>query len=409
MSEGHGGRRPLGFRPLWLAGIITAIFVLWTTSPRGVPWRPAPSAPDYPSPYWTQAQATGLTVEEQSNIDIYTRANQATVNITSTVLKRGWFLELQPNAASGSGFLIDEEGRILTNHHVIGGKAPRIEVTLSDKSRHEAKVLAVDEANDLALIRIRAERDLPSLKLGQSDNLKVGQKVLAIGNPFGLEGTLTTGIISSLGRSIRDAESFLEDMIQTDAAINPGNSGGPLLDSAGNVIGVNTAIIGRGSLGIGFAMPISRAVPLLEYERTGGKARQPSHPGFRTLFLSGRFMRRPRIAGRVGVSGGGDCGRFGRRPGGPSRRATRNRSRELRDSMGRRLHHPRRWTRSHSPPRVEPSPISQTWRRHSPADRHPCRRKGDHRHRAAIEEHPFALARISRNSAGPRPIDRVPE
>ena len=318
MSEGHGGRRPLGFRPLWLAGIITAIFVLWTTSPRGVPWRPAPSAPDYPSPYWTQAQATGLTVEEQSNIDIYTRANQATVNITSTVLKRGWFLELQPNAASGSGFLIDEEGRILTNHHVIGGKAPRIEVTLSDKSRHEAKVLAVDEANDLALIRIRAERDLPSLKLGQSDNLKVGQKVLAIGNPFGLEGTLTTGIISSLGRSIRDAESFLEDMIQTDAAINPGNSGGPLLDSAGNVIGVNTAIIGRGSLGIGFAMPISRAVPLLEYERTGGKARQPSHPGFRTLFLSGRFMRALELPGESGylvaeIAGGSAAAQAGLR------------------------------------------------------------------------------------------------
>ena len=297
----RSGGRPIGFRPLWLAAVITTFFVLWTTSPPGVPWRSAPtSSPNFPTPYWTEAQATGLTAEEQSNIDIYTRANQATVNITSTVLKRGWFLELQPSAASGSGFLIDEEGRILTNHHVIDGNAPRIEVTLSDKSRHQAEVLAVDEANDLALIRIRADRDLPSLQLGQSDNLKVGQKVLAIGNPFGLEGTLTTGIISSLGRSIRDGESFLEDMVQTDAAINPGNSGGPLLDSSGNVIGVNTAIIGPGNVGIGFAMPISRAVPLLEYERTGGKARQASHPGFRTLFLSGRFLRALDLPGESG-------------------------------------------------------------------------------------------------------------
>ena len=298
MSSGH---RRIGFRPIWLAALITAVFVFWTTSPPRAPWRPAPSsAPDYPSRYWTEAQATGLTPEEQSNIDIYTRANNATVNITSTVLKRSWFLELQPSEASGSGFLIDAEGRILTNYHVIRGNAPQIEVTLTDKSRHKAEVLAVDEANDLALIRIRVERHLPSLALGQSDNLKVGQKVLAIGNPFGLEGTLTTGIISSLGRSIRDGESFLEDMIQTDAAINPGNSGGPLLDSAGNVIGVNTAIVGRASVGIGFAMPISRAVPLLEYERTGGKARQPSHPGFRTLFLSGRFVRALDLPGESG-------------------------------------------------------------------------------------------------------------
>lgn len=295
-----GGRPQIRFRPLWLAALVTALFVVWTSSAPWAPWRTTPISFEHPSRYWTEAQATGLTAEEQSNIDIYTRANQATVNITSTVLKRGWFLELQPSAASGSGFLIDAEGRILTNHHVIGGNAPQIEVTLADKSRHKAEVLAVDEGNDLALIRIHAGLDLPSLDLGQSDNLKVGQKVLAIGNPFGLEGTLTTGVISSLGRSIRDGESFLEDMIQTDAAINPGNSGGPLLDSAGNVIGVNTAIIGRANVGIGFAMPISRAVPLLEYERTGGKARQPRHPGFRTLFLSGRLVQALDLPGESG-------------------------------------------------------------------------------------------------------------
>ena len=295
-----GGRRQIGFRPLWLAALVTALFVVWTSSAPWAPWRATPISFEAPSRYWTEAQATGLMAEEQSNIDIYTRANQATVNITSTVLKRGWFLDLMPSEASGSGFLIDPEGRILTNHHVIRGNAPQIEVTLSDKSRHKAEVLAVDEGNDLALLRIRADGDLPSLKLGQSDSLKVGQKVLAIGNPFGLEGTLTTGVISSLGRSIREGESFLEDLIQTDAAINPGNSGGPLLDSAGNVIGVNTAIVGPTNIGIGFAMPISRAVPLLEYERTGGKARQPNHPGFRTLFLSERFVRALDLPGRSG-------------------------------------------------------------------------------------------------------------
>ena len=293
--------RGSSFRPIWLAALLTGFVVFLTTCPPFHLWQSASRlSSSHRLPYWTTAQATSLTSEEQSNIDIYTRANQATVNITSTVLKRSWFLELMPSEASGSGFLIDPEGRILTNHHVIRGNAPQVEVTLSDKSRYKADVLAVDEANDLALLRIHADRDLPSLALGQSDNLQVGQKVLAIGNPFGLEGTLTTGVISSLGRSIRDGESFLEDLIQTDAAINPGNSGGPLLDSAGSVIGVNTAIIGPGNIGIGFAMPISRAAPLLEYERTGGKARQASHPGFRTLFLSGRIVRTLNLPGEAG-------------------------------------------------------------------------------------------------------------
>jgi len=293
-------RKRISFRPLWLAALMTAAFVVWTTSPDWSPWlglRTADSAK-----FWTEVKSAGLTQEELSTIEIYDRANQATVNITSTVLRRGWFFEVYPNEASGSGFLIDDEGRILTNHHVIKGNAPQIEVTLVDKSRHKAEVLAVDEANDLALIRIRAGRELPSLNLGQSSNLKVGQKVLAIGNPFGLEGTLTTGVISSLGRSLKDRTSVLEDMIQTDAAINPGNSGGPLLDSNGNVIGVNTAILGPGgNIGIGFAMPINRAIPLLEYERTGGDALQPKHPGMRTWFLSGRIMRALDLPGEAGL------------------------------------------------------------------------------------------------------------
>ena len=278
-------------RPFWLAALVTATFVAWTTSPR---WnQPAGTPSPSSDPFWTEAQSAGLTLDEQSNIEIYNRASTATVNITSTVLKRNWFFDVYPEKESGSGFIIDKEGRILTNHHVIRGSAPQIEVTLLDgETRYLATVLAVDEANDLALIQIEAERELPHLTLGDSEHLKVGQKVLAIGNPFGLDGTLTTGVISSLGRTIRDNESLLEDMIQTDAAINPGNSGGPLLDSSGNVIGVNTAIFGPGSnIGIGFAMPISRVKPLLRYVLSDGKARRPERTGLETAWIPTRLAR----------------------------------------------------------------------------------------------------------------------
>lgn len=266
-------------------------FVLGTTSPDWFRNADFSSA----APFWTQAADGDLTADELSNIDIYDRASPATVNITSTVLQRNWFFEVVPSSESGSGFLVDGEGRIITNSHVISGTA-KLEVTLpadGENVRYEAKVLAVDELNDLALIQIEADRDLPFLPLGDSNKLRVGQKVLAIGNPFGFEGTLTTGIISSLGRSIRsDGAGILEDMIQTDAAINPGNSGGPLIDSAGNVIGVNTAIYGQsGNIGIGFAMPISRAQPLLEYVRSGGDRQKPAHPGFTSFFVNGRLAQ----------------------------------------------------------------------------------------------------------------------
>jgi S1-C subfamily serine protease len=153
-----------------------------------------------------------------------------------------------------------------------------LSVTLADKKKYKAVIKGIDANNDLALIKIDATRKLPFLHLGDSDNLQVGQKVLAIGNPFGLEGTLTTGIVSSLGRSLQGENgNTLEDLIQTDAAINPGNSGGPLLDSHGNVIAINTAIYGSqtasgeaGSIGIGFAMPVNRAKAMLdEYHRSG--------------------------------------------------------------------------------------------------------------------------------------------
>ncbi len=225
-------------------------------------------------PLWSgpsSTHATGLSSDEMNNIDIYKSSHLATVNITSTVYRRNFF-EIYPSKDQGSGFLISSDGKILTNNHVVANER-QLEVTLSDQSRYKAQLLSRDEGNDLALLQIMPRSKLPSLHLGDSDSLQVGQKVLAIGNPFGLDGTLTTGIVSSLGRSIRgENERTLEGLIQTDAAINPGNSGGPLLDSAGNVVGINTAILGpNGNIGIGFAMPINRAKLMLDDFQAGRK------------------------------------------------------------------------------------------------------------------------------------------
>lgn len=215
------------------------------------------------------ARLAGLSADELNNIDVYKRARLATVHITSTVYRRNWF-EVYPTRDIGSGFLIDDQGHILTNSHVLlgGGK---IQVTLENQDIYDATVLARDRRNDLGLIKINPKRKLSFLQFGDSDRVQIGQKVLAIGNPFGLDGTLTTGIVSSLGRDLQDEKgNKLEGMIQTDAAINPGNSGGPLLDSNGNVIGINTAIYGAGgNIGIGFAMPIARARKMVEGYQKG--------------------------------------------------------------------------------------------------------------------------------------------
>jgi S1-C subfamily serine protease len=218
------------------------------------------------------ARGATLSPDELNNIDIYKSAHLATVNITSTVYRRTIFLEVYPSKDQGSGFLISEDGKILTNSHVVTNDR-QLEVTLSDQTRYPAKLITRDEANDLAMIQISPRKKLTWLRLGDSDGLQVGQKVLAIGNPFGLNGTLTTGVVSSLGRSIRgENNQELEGLVQTDAAINFGNSGGPLLDSAGDVIGINTAILGpNGNIGIGFAMPINRAKALLEDFQAGRK------------------------------------------------------------------------------------------------------------------------------------------
>src|SRR5216683_3340377 len=166
------------------------------------------------------ARTAGLSSDELNNIEIYKSCRLATVNITSTVYKQTWWMDVVPSKDIGSGFIISEDGKILTNSHVLQGNS-RIQVTLPNHDIYEAKILARDPQNDLGLIKINPKKKLPVLRLGDSEVIQVGQKVLAIGNPFGLEGTLTTGIISSLGRTIRgENERTLEGLIQTDAAIN---------------------------------------------------------------------------------------------------------------------------------------------------------------------------------------------
>ena len=247
------------------------------------------------------AHLAGLSPDEVNNIDIYKTAHLATVNITSTVYQRDFFFEVYPSKDTGSGFFIDNGGRILTNNHVIAD-ASRIEVTLPDQTHYRAQLLDRDPVNDLALLKIEPRRAEPFLRLGDSDSVQVGQKVLAIGNPFGLDGTLTTGIISSLGRDLQtESGRRLEGLIQTDAAINPGNSGGPLLDSRGNVIAINTAIYGpSGNIGIGFAMPINRAKVMLTAYRAG-RTYRPPFLGVTTVYIAGSYAEALNLPGDGGL------------------------------------------------------------------------------------------------------------
>ncbi|MBN2441394.1 MAG: trypsin-like peptidase domain-containing protein [Spirochaetales bacterium] len=205
----------------------------------------------------------GLSPEEYENIDIYAKLNHGVVNITTIILNYNWFLEPVPQeGGSGSGSILDQEGHILTNFHVVND-ADSLSVTLADGSEYEGKIIGVDPENDLAVIKIDPKgKKLVTIPFGSSHTLSVGQKVLAIGNPFGLERTLTTGIVSALGRPIKSTSGLIiKETIQTDASINPGNSGGPLLNSHGQLIGVNTMIYSPsgGSVGIGFAVPIDTA------------------------------------------------------------------------------------------------------------------------------------------------------
>jgi S1-C subfamily serine protease len=222
---------------------------------------------------------TPYSEDEKENISVYERLNEAVVNITTETVGINWFLEPVPQeGGSGSGSIIDTRGYVLTNNHVID-KAYKVFINLADGSQYEGTLVGTDPENDIAVLKFTPPKgmQLKTVPFGDSSNLKVGQKVLAIGNPFALERTLTRGIVSGLGRPIQTSnQNIIKDMIQTDASINPGNSGGPLLDSQGRMIGINTMIYSPsgGSVGIGFAIPVNTAKRVVAELIQYGKVRR---------------------------------------------------------------------------------------------------------------------------------------
>jgi S1-C subfamily serine protease len=204
--------------------------------------------------------AFAMTADELNTISIYESVSASVVNITTTVVEYDFFFRPLPAAGSGSGIILKDDGIIVTNHHVVAN-ARRIQVTLADGSNWQATVMGSAPHNDLAVIRINPQgHPLQAIALGDSDKLEIGEKVLAIGNPFGLGQTLTVGVVSMLGRNIRDNGRVMKNLIQTDASINPGSSGGALVNSKGELVGINTAILSPtgSSIGIGFAIPVNQ-------------------------------------------------------------------------------------------------------------------------------------------------------
>jgi S1-C subfamily serine protease len=281
-------------RPILLAIILAGAFFYFTTYRRSalrpVDWLGRPQHVEI-----TEAAGGGsLDAEEQNNIGVYRKNIPSVVNVTSKAVTFDFFYGAVPQEGQGSGFVIDKEGHILTNYHVIAD-ARQVEVTLYNRKKYRAKIVGTDRAHDLAIVQIEAPNLTPAV-LGDSRNLQVGQKVYAIGNPFGLSGTLTTGIVSSI-RSVREPDGMqIDDAIQTDAAINPGNSGGPLMNWRGEVIGINTMIysgVGQ-SAGIGFAIPINTAKAVLGDLVTLGRVRRPAL-GIRTIPID------PELAAEMGL------------------------------------------------------------------------------------------------------------
>jgi len=269
-----------GIRVLILAIIIVVAFYFYTTAHHG------PLSPSRllgrasPAGKLELTEAAGpepLDPEEQVNVNVYKKGVPAVVNIKSRSVSFNFFYGVVPEEGQGSGFILDKEGHILTNYHVIAN-ARQIEATLYNRKTYKADLIGTDRAHDLAVIQIHGGGFSPAT-LGDSRGLQVGQKVFAIGNPFGLSGTMTRGIVSSI-RSVQEpgGAGFIDEAIQTDAAINPGNSGGPLLNSKGEVIGINTLIasnVGQ-SAGIGFAIPINAAKAVLNDLVSIGTVRRPA-------------------------------------------------------------------------------------------------------------------------------------
>jgi putative serine protease PepD len=244
-----------------------------------------PSLPEKP----VAAKSEPLTEEESINVRIYHQASPAVANILTKATEYDFFMDPVPVEGAGSGFVIDPRGFILTNYHVVAG-AQTIEVILGDQSRYPAKFIGADQRNDVALVKIDPKgKQLAALPLGDSSTLQVGQKVLAIGDPFGFQSTLTTGVVSALGRTVQTSETtFIDAAIQTDASINRGNSGGPLINTHGEVIGINSAIYTPSgtTAGIGFAIPINTAKLIANDLMSEGRVRR-AYLGVQTVPVGG--------------------------------------------------------------------------------------------------------------------------
>ena len=235
------------------------------------------------------AKNEALTEEESINVRIYRQASPAVANILTKATEYDFFMDPVPVEGAGSGFVIDPRGYILTNYHVVAG-AQTIEVVLGDQRHYPAKFIGADQRNDVALVKIEPKgKQLTALPLGDSSTLQVGQKVLAIGDPFGFQSTLTTGVVSALGRTVQTSQTtFIDEAIQTDASINRGNSGGPLINTHGEVIGINSAIYTPSgtTAGIGFAIPINTAKLIANDLMTEGKVRR-AYLGVQTVPVGG--------------------------------------------------------------------------------------------------------------------------
>jgi putative serine protease PepD len=271
-----------------LAGLVLVLGAYWAGARFG-PRQPS-KVEALPRSAATDAQRdAALSTDESINVRIYRQASAAVANILTKATEYDFFMDPVPVEGAGSGFVIDSRGYILTNFHVVQ-EAQSIEVVLGDQSKYVAKFIGADQRNDVALIKIDPKgKKLVALPLGDSSALQVGQKVLAIGNPFGFQSTLTTGIVSALGRTVQTGQTtFIDEAIQTDAAINRGNSGGPLINSHGEVIGINSAIYTPSgtTAGIGFAIPINTAKSIANDLITDGRVHR-AFLGVETLPVGG--------------------------------------------------------------------------------------------------------------------------
>jgi S1-C subfamily serine protease len=291
-------------RPVILALILAGTFFYFTTyrpATGGLAsWISRPAKLEITEAASNSPNENPLDAEEQNNIEVYRKNIASVVNVKSRAVTFDFFYGLVPEEGQGSGFIIDKAGHVLTNYHVIA-EARQVEVVLHNRKSYKATIVGTDRSHDLAVLLIKAP-DLQPMTLGDSTHLQVGQKVYAIGNPFGLAGTLTRGIVSSI-RSVQEPDgTAIDEAIQTDAAINPGNSGGPLLNWRGEVIGINTLIasnVGQ-SAGIGFAIPINTAKAVLNDLVTLGRVRRPAL-GVRTIPINADLADQLSLAADYGL------------------------------------------------------------------------------------------------------------